>query len=73
VRLKYEDPNHNVALDQVFQISAANSSQPFSWRVPLADPRVNKYTYEIDAYGFDATNKVVGPLETDNRALVLQI
>ena len=73
VRLKYEDPEHNVALDQIFQISAANSSQPFSWKVPLADPHANKYTYEIDAYGFDATNKVVGPLQTDNRALVLQI
>lgn len=73
VRLKYEDPTHNAALDQVFQISAANSSQPFSWRVPLADPHANKYTYEIDAYGFDGTNKVVGPLQTDNRALVLQI
>ena len=73
VRLKYEDPEHNVALNQIFQISAANSSQPFSWRVPLADPHVNRYTYEIDAYGFDATNKVVGPFQTDNRALVLQI
>jgi len=73
VHLKYEDPNHNVALDQIFQINAANSSQPFSWRVPIADPHVNKYTYEIDAYGFDATNKVIGPLQTDNRALVLQI
>ena len=73
VHLKYEDPNHNVALDQIFQINAANSSQPFSWKVPLADPHVNKYTYEIDAYGFDATNKVVGPTQTDNRALVLQI
>jgi hypothetical protein len=73
VKLRYEDPTHNVALDQTFQISASNSSQPFSWRVPLADPHLNKYTYEIDAYGFDATNKVVGPLQTDNRALVLQI
>jgi hypothetical protein len=73
VRLKYEDPEHNVALDQIFQISAANSSQPFSWTVPLANPHLDTYTYEIDAYGFDATNKVVGPVQTDNRALVLQI
>jgi hypothetical protein len=73
VRLKYEDPEHNVVLEQIFQISAANSSQPFSWKVPLADPHANKYTYEIDAYGFDASNKVVGPLQTDNRALVLQL
>jgi hypothetical protein len=74
VKLKYEDPANNVSVDKVFQISAANAGDQFAWKFPIMDPKQQKYSYEVDAYGFDGVaNKVVGPLQTDNQALVLQL
>jgi hypothetical protein len=73
VKLKYEDSANNVSQDKVFQISAANASDQFAWKFPIMDPKQQKYTYEIDAYGYDGTDKIVGPTQTDNQALVLQV
>jgi hypothetical protein len=73
VKLKYEDVANNVSQDKVFQISAANAGDQFAWKFPIMDPKLQKYTYEIDAYGYDGTDKVVGPTQTDNQALVLQV
>lgn len=74
VKLKYEDAVNNVSQDKVFQISAANASEQFAWKFPIQDVKQQKYSYEVDAFGYDGvTKKVVGPLQTDNQALVLQL
>jgi hypothetical protein len=74
VRLSYQDPPNQISLDQIFQFNSANSSQTAAWKVPIKDANARKYTYEIDAFGFDATkNKTVGPTTTDDRLLVIQL
>ena len=74
VRLKYQDPDNQIDLSQNLMITAANASQPLTWKVPLKNPALHKYTYQIDAFAFDATkNKVVGPTVTDDPLLVLQL
>jgi hypothetical protein len=74
VKLKYLDPANSVDQQQIFQINAQSASQPLVWRFPVKDQTNKKYTYEVDAYGIDPTQqKVVGPLQTDNPALVIQL
>ena len=74
VRLNYQDPGNQIDLGQNFQITAANGSQTLTWRVPLKNPSLHKYTYQIEAFAFDAAkNKVVGPTVTEDPLLVLQL
>lgn len=73
VKLKYEDSANNVSQDKVFEITAANAGDQLAWKFPIMDPKQQKYSYEVDAYGYDGASKTVGPLQTDSQALVLQI
>ncbi len=74
VKLKYIDDANGVDQEQTFQISAQNASVPLTWRFPVKDQKHKTYVYEIDAYGIDpAQRKVLGPLPTDNSALVIEL
>jgi hypothetical protein len=74
VRLKYQDPDNQVDLSENLMITAANAGQPLTWNVPLKNAALKKYTYQIEAFAFDATkNKVVAPTVTDDPLLVLQL
>jgi hypothetical protein len=74
VKLKYVDEPNGVDQEQIFQISAQTASNPFVWRFPIKDQKNKQYTYEVDAYGIDPTQqKVVGPLQSDAPALVIQL
>jgi hypothetical protein len=73
VKLKYSDDANALEQDQTFEITAQNASGPFVWRLPVKDQTKKQYSYEVDAYAFDASQKIVGPQTTDNAALVLQL
>jgi hypothetical protein len=74
VKLKYSDGANGVDQEQTFQISAQNASAQFPWRFPVKDQKNKTYTYEVDAYGIDPTQKkMVGPTSTDNSALVIEL
>jgi hypothetical protein len=74
VKLSYEDPDHNVDQSQTFELTAATGPGPLTWKVAIKDQKKKTYSYEIDAYGYDPSQvKKVGPLPTDDAALVLQL
>jgi hypothetical protein len=69
VKLKYSDDQQ-----QMFQISAQNAGASFAWRFPVKDQKNKSYTYEVDAYGIDPSQKkILGPATTDNSALVIEL
>lgn len=73
VKLKYTDDANAVEQDQTFTINAQNAASNFVWRLPIKDQTKKQYSYEVEAFGFDASQKTVGPKLTDDAALVLQL
>ena len=73
VKLTYTDDANQVDEETAFQISAQNAGGPFDWRFPIKDQANKQYTYEVDGYAFDGTNKTLGPLQTTTSILVLQL
>jgi hypothetical protein len=74
VRLRYEDSANGIGQEQVFKITASTAMQEFKWKVPLRDPQKRTFTYTIQAFGHDSANKkVVGPIESKDSIVVLEL
>jgi hypothetical protein len=74
VRLHYEDPANQISQDEVFKITATNILDEFKWSVPLKDPDHRTFSYTVQAFGYESTNRqVVGPIETSDNTVVLDL
>ena len=70
VGLSYSDPDHLVqeSKDLILSPTAHPAS---SWRVELKDKAKDDYTYAVTYYMTNGQQKTVGPITTDDRALIL--
>lgn len=74
VRLRYEDQANKLSQEQAFKITAANADLDFRWSVPIKDPRKRSFSYTVQAFGHDSANKkVIGPIETTETPVVLEL
>jgi hypothetical protein len=74
VRLRYEDMDNSISEEHVFKITSTNSNDEFKWSVPVKDANKRSFSYTVQAFGYDSSNKkVVGPVETEDTPLVLEL
>lgn len=70
VSLSYSDPDHMVQESKDLILSA--TAHPAStWRVELKDKSKDDYTYTVTYYLTNGQQKTIGPITTDDRALIL--
>ena len=74
VRLRYVDTANAVEQESILQLTPANFMNDHRWSVPLKDPQAKRFTWQAQAFARDpAANKVVGPIETDDPLIVLEL